>query len=172
MSVVVAFPDSVPGASRLGLTLPKERAITRRCATWLFWIFRIILPLKVSIHTSLVKINLAVSEIWALPVFAARLRAAQFDHRNFLRWYLHMVCASTHQFWLKLVQRLPRYGHFRFLRVALRCTAQPNASATWPGSDLPLLHKMLYTNFGPNRSRSVDLYSRTDRQTNKLSFIK
>ena len=52
---------------------------------------------RVSIHAaSLVKIGLAVSEIWELPVLAARLGAAHLHCRNFLKIILvHGVCIHT-----------------------------------------------------------------------------
>ena len=76
-----------------------------------------ILAHSIYIHTIIVlEICPAVAEIWALPVYAARLGAMHLDR--------------MHQ--------------------------QPDLG-------LPLSPRMLHTNFGPNRSRIVDLYSRTKR---------
>ena len=91
-----------------------------------------ILSFEVSIHTtSLVKIDLAVSEIWALPVFAAQLRTARLDYRNFLKMILaHGICIHTPI----LVEISPAVAEIWALPVFVGCSAlrgsTTNASAT------------------------------------------
>ena len=100
------------------------------------------------------QIGPAVAEIWALPFFKVpRLLCGSRECIG----NLILLCPRPQGcfipiFWSKLVQRLPRYRHFRFLGFHGAVAVHFARVHKQPDLALPLPPRIPNTNFGPNRS--------------------
>ena len=78
---------------------------------------------------------------------------------------VHSICIHT----LILVEIVPAVAEIWALQVFVGCSALGSSTNLHRQSNLalPLPQRLLHTNVGLNRLRTVDLYSGTDRQTDK-----